>query len=255
MNKEDLLTLTPVTDYQAPDLPTFATVKPEILKRMPSRWRNKTLVATVGLLGIAALAGCSVNEEIPQLESQYQGEYSLGQINRTEPHELVVGLHFGGFGGAPIYVAHLTEQEVREFILTNLTAAGLNFDESMERYFVAAAEFGGTYFDHFDSERRVGIINLSWSESTAFGGGIHSTSIPYGGPQEWVEQMVNEDIVRQELGITFGLFTSLGYHLDWDYEREINPEEATEIAPILVENLDEQIQAFIERLRNKGIID
>ena len=39
-NKNDLLTLTPLGDYEAPKLPTYSDTKPNLEKRIPQRCNN-----------------------------------------------------------------------------------------------------------------------------------------------------------------------------------------------------------------------
>ncbi|MCL2563710.1 MAG: hypothetical protein FWE08_06715 [Oscillospiraceae bacterium] len=88
--------LIPAKSYTPPQYPTRADTRgnPALLKKLPSKWRkNAAAVACIGLLGIALLSGCTT--------SSPNGN---GNDCGWDDH-----LHHGGSGGAPIYVAHLTE--------------------------------------------------------------------------------------------------------------------------------------------------
>ena len=97
-----MLEIKSVESYEPPKIPTFDDDNSELLKKLPSRWqRNAKVLACIGIMGTITLSSLA-NAAVPQ------------------PSEL----HHGGAGGAPIYVAYSTEQE----ITVTLNGAPIEFD-------------------------------------------------------------------------------------------------------------------------------
>ena len=44
-NKDDVLTISPMEDYKAPELPTYDENKPDLLGKQPKRWKKKAIIA------------------------------------------------------------------------------------------------------------------------------------------------------------------------------------------------------------------
>jgi len=122
----DLSTLAPMEDYQAPGIPTYKDEKPDLMQKVPARWQSKAVnAAIVGILGTAALAGCGngvVEQPVTPRDRITSPRAQMSTYYCTT-------LHHGGSGGAPIYVAYNTEQEVLGMIRNQFGAAGLNFSE------------------------------------------------------------------------------------------------------------------------------
>jgi len=182
MVKDDLLKLAPMTEYQAPELPTLKEVKSELLEKVPKRWKSKAVMATaVGLFGATTLTGCgNVNGSFTPIENTGQ-PILAPSINRSRTY--CSDLHFGGSGGAPIYVAHLTETDALNLIGQQFAAAGINLETALPRPRINAEDihyelgnFGeawgyGTMFPHyvemqlFNEASGTGVVlikNWSW---------------------------------------------------------------------------------------------
>ncbi|MCL2837705.1 MAG: hypothetical protein FWE04_01370 [Oscillospiraceae bacterium] len=134
MGNNDLLSINPVENYDAPRIPPLDdNGNAEMLKKLPNRWKKKAaVIACAGIMGISALTGC------------------MGH------RELDIRFHHGGMSSGPMYVVQLTEQEALGIIRTRLEAAGLNFDVESPGYSVAV---GGRIvsLDLFDSKRNVAV--------------------------------------------------------------------------------------------------
>ena len=134
--RDNLLTLAPIEDYEVPKLPTLEKAEAELLKKMPSRWKKKALVAAVGLgmFGAVSLTGCD--------------------------------FHFGGAGGGPIYVAHFTEYDAMSIIQTRLEAYGLNFKDNVPPYIIDLTNWQELELSLFDSENNVAIAFINFQPDT-----------------------------------------------------------------------------------------
>jgi len=226
LTEGNLLTLVPMADYKAPDLPRLGEAKLEFLKQIPSRWKNKAMIAAVGLslLSAVPLSGCNV--------------------------------HHGGAGASPMYVVHLTEQEALAMIRNELEAVGLNFENETPPYTIE--RWGGLRWRHeigldlFDEEKNVAItfINM-YDDATSSvdwdnGGG--------GGSHRWRTEHIATEFAEEYPEITFGVFYNPSRGREWRHRDRARPHTTEEIE-ILTERLDNQIQTFIEQLREKGIIE
>jgi len=252
----NLLTLAPMEEYAAPKFPTYKDEKPELAKKMPSRWRNKAVIAaTVGILGTTALTGCSVIENVMPNYTIYCPD-----------------LHHGGAGGGPIYVVHLTEQEALGIIRSQLEEVGLNLTEISPQLGVTINnvyvedDWGDDAFRMFnndiemqllDEENEIGIalVNRHWGWRLDGECTIDTQA-------RIVQQFLNEHDLN--VGVIFRRSLEIdeawGEDAVWDEERFIYVngafEERVDDARVQIENmLIEQIQEFIEQLQEEGIID
>lgn len=223
MNKDNLITMMALDNYETPKLPTLEKANPELLKKVPSRWKNKALIAAASLSILSAipLSGCT-------------------------------GLHHGGAGMAPIYVAYLTEQEVLGIVQTRLAEIGLKTIiptdlETMTttiHHRVTSRETVGISL--FNEENRLGIVIINLGERNGHSG-HWNTSVRR---EEIETQLRNEKV--DHIHILF---------VPDDHFEEMNGSlEAREnqiilahgrIENRLLENLDE----LIENLRSQGIIE
>ena len=244
MESKNILTLTPLGDYEAPKLPTYSDAKLNLEKKIPHRWKNRALIAmTAGLLGTTALTGCSVSQNVEPAPTIYCPD-----------------LHYGGAGGGPLYVVHLTEQEALEMIRNQLEEVGLNLNEVLSPYNVIVEGIYEEGFDGgephrlfqngiemhlLDEENEIGIVTHRW------GWALDGTCT--------IE--TNERIVQRfldEHDILVGVFFRGRIHIGWDDNGRDLEEYEDEIAQAMIslENeLTDQIQDFIAQLREEDIID
>jgi len=250
-NKEDVLTISPMTDYKVPELPTYEENKPDLASKLPSRWKSKAAIAAVsGILGASALTGCTLFErEASSSSNNFQlsdcGEEDWWGTLSNFQYDLCIRSHHGGFVG-PSYVAHLTEQEVFGIISSRLEAVELNFNDSSPEYIVdiwRPYSEEGIAIDLFNSEHNVGIVHASWLESYQ----------PFYAHGRAFSSVVAEAFVEQVPNLTVGVFNTPGQNLG--FEDSLNASNAAEIRSELLEDLDEQIQEFIDQLQEEGIID
>ena len=235
--KVNLLTLTPIEDYQSPDLPTYADDKPNLKKKMPHRWKSKVMVAAVaGLLGASMLTGCSMVESL-----------------RFDPFDYAT--HHGGFSGAPIYVAYLTEQDALEIIRTRLEDAGLNFNSLPPAYTIIYSdgrierEVG---LDLFDEE--AGVAIALFNDHGGFERGRVSLFWSAEDATEFAHGATNEFNNRYDLLVRVFTNREIGQGI-CDFNRGQFNRRKEEMNEELHNELDEQIQDFIRELQVLGIID
>jgi len=257
-----MLVIKPVTKYDAPKIPTLDETRenPALLENLPHRWKkNAAVIACIGFAGVLTLSGCGL---------QHRGDVPLPTANpyyrpfvytQVVEQELVFRIHGGG-GGSSDYVAHLTEQEALGIIRLRLEEAGLRFDANPPgyvsptnpgRWFLTGDEM--TFeIDLFDAVKGVAVTNISWAESTRAWGG------PWRGE---LADIVANEFSSQNSDIAFGVFYNPGRFLgaawDWDDEENLaspSDEEIEASRPILVERLNAQVDAFIEFLKDEGIL-
>ena len=248
-NKEDqvnILTLAPMTEYNVPELPTYEADKPDFTSKLPYRWKSKAIAAiATGILGINVLSGCSIFEQvIPEACGVDEWWAELSNFR----YDLCVRLHHGGAGVA-VYVAHLTEQEVFGIIKDRLAAASLEFNDEPPEHDVDIWGFfeQDTAIDLFNSQDNIGIIHLSWAGS----------NMPFSSRGRDASQMVANAFSEQAPDINIGVFNTPGQRLrdeNWN-EIRLTRSNAVDIRANLLENLDEQLQEFLDQLQEAGVID
>ena len=233
--KVNLLTLIPVEDYKSPDLPTYVDDKPNLEKKVPSRWKNKVMITAIaGVLGTSMLTGCSMVESL-----------------RFDPHDYAT--HHGGAVGSPIYVAYLSEQEAIEIIRTQLEDAGLNFNSLPPAYTITYGEGWRERevgLDLFDEE--AGVAIALFNDQPGRGGmGIFESAESV---SEFAHGATNEFNNRYDLLVR--VFTNRGIGQDiWDFNRGEFNRRREEMYEEINSELDEQIQDFIAQLRELEIIE
>jgi len=253
MSKDNLLTMTPLADYEAPKLPTLKDA-PSLENRMPKRWQRKAvLTAATSILGLTALTGCRTI--IP------------------ERNIYCPDLHFGGAGGAPQYVVRLTEQEVIDVILTQTNAAGIEFSEVVPPRSVTA---DGIYIDWEDGEpsrlfnHKIELILIN--EEHGIGIVLDASLFRWDWGQnndascfEAATQRIQDKFLREHnIQIEFiprrqQWIDEFDYWYDEEFEEgseeQIAFEERREAAILtLMRRLEDDIEAFITQLREEGII-
>jgi|GEM_PF-1486691 len=302
--------LTPIKNYNAPNLPTLETVRknPELLKKLPRRWQKKAaIVACLSVAGVTALTGCTSPDEkihdggsatIPdyvEYPTEQLPEFSFGDVLHFVPYSMEQGFpfdkvpevelperndiaseayaairaqlktaqldvktHHGGESGEPFYVVYFTEQEAFGFIRAKLEAEGLNLSENTPDYSVT--HWGQKFtIDLFDSEKNVGVSQISrandWMENVFAGDvarefAVQHENITVGAFNNPAEEIADGWRIREEHGLN-----------RWDdneaYEalkERLISERTPEARATLIENLDTQAQAFIDRLKTEGIL-
>lgn len=135
MSKDNMITLMAMDDYTSPNMPTLVEAKPQLLKKVPSRWKNKAVIAVAtGIFGTTALIGCVAPTPTFTPIEDIEEPLLVAPI-RMETY-YCSDLHHGGSGSAPIYVAYLTEQEALGMIRNQLEAAGLTLNEVSPQQYV-----------------------------------------------------------------------------------------------------------------------
>ena len=264
---------TPVTNYQAPNIPTLDELsgQPDLLKQMPNRWKkNAAVLACVGLIAPLTLSGCGILGQ-PSSDSSYvpySNNYTNGndynnyisnlQYIPFSYNDLKVRLHGGGAGFAS-YVVYLTEQEALNFIRYQLERAGLRFvDEPPD--ITATVGFDGSSqyvgLDLFDGNHGVGVTFLDrWDSCIPFmGSGQHIADI--------VAERFSEETDDVLVGVFYTFLASAGIGGicccdgdEWGEPSDRAIRNAKLAArPRIEENLMEQAEQFIELLKREGIL-
>lgn len=227
--KNDLLTLASMQYYDAPKLPTLETYKPDLLKNVPSRWKNKMKMTTVaGLFGMTLLTGCSVYE-------------ALMPVSDYDYYLVDDWMHHGGSGGAPLYIAYLTEQEALEIIKTQLEKAGLNFEEISSRYHLQVDNWATAELILADEERdlTIAFIDRWWT--------WHNEDYEIKERLEITEAAIQQ--FRDEFGVEVSSVIFNPTDEVW------NENDKLAIKAGFEEDLTRQVQNFIEQLRTDGVVE
>jgi len=289
--KYDLTALCPVKSYSPPELPALKEGRndPVMMKKLPLRWQNNAkVVMCFGLIGTSmfTLTGCwggrGNGGGIPgfghhggsapmPIYVEQETEQEISGNNETEngteyfvptqviTEDLILRAHYGGSGGGPFYVVYLTEQEVMSIIRSQLEFLGLRFDakppdnivEIEDDFTLAVSRYG---LELFDKGKMVAIANVG------------------PGTGSWLADHVAEGFEQQGNKFVVGTFYTPGLSPDrefgflWndrfveDTWEPLEPDEnevsdAKERArPILENQLNAQIQEFIEFLISEGIL-
>ena len=272
MKHTDLSSLTPAKAYTAPEYPTLTDThdNPAQLKKLPSRWKkNAAVIACIGLLGVSTLAGCFAPESLYNKYGNYKEHYAAystyNNIDNKEENgaetevyngftdfDISVRIHGGGDGTPAVYVAYLTEQEALGIIRAQLEAAGLTFGATPPGY-RAEEEFWFDFgLDLYDEEKGVAVALV---EDRCFGwwcccyteriteSFAEQTDMPIGiipNPYEVLSDSRQPAFWWPEDGE------------EWVYGYD--PEQAAAAGTSLYRQLSAQVQAFIELLREQGIL-
>jgi len=109
------LSVSPIENYETPDIPTFDDNNSALLRKLPSRWKKSAkIIAGLGLIGALALSGCgggrNTTRELFPYGIVHNLSYTQGSYRGYSNANLLVRLHTGGMGSS-FYMVHLTEQE------------------------------------------------------------------------------------------------------------------------------------------------
>jgi len=269
------LNITPVENYNAPEIPTFEDNNTAIVKKLPSRWQKSAkIIAGLGLVGVFALSGCaSLGGRVRTLRPNnvtHNLEYSTGSYRGYSDGELLVRIHTGG-GGSSSYMVHLTEHEAFGIIRARLEAAGLDFNArppARSGLDFGETDLGRSYgdvdwhlvnhmprveFDLFDGRKNVGVSFVNWLGATR-------TFMP---EENELAARLEELFVGHRRGVSFGAFHNPGQHVRTERAFDssilgapISPsaEAVEEKRPILVRQLINQADIFIARLQLDGVL-
>ena len=153
------------------------------------------------------------------------------------------------------YFAHFTDEQALAIIQARFEEAGLNFTNDVPIYTVE--RYGGRRWgrdvgiDLFDEERNVAItfINLNANTISSVNSG--------GGSQHWLTTQITQEFSEDFEEIHFGVFYNPSVWRPWDMQRRwFSSQSHTDLEiERLTEQLENQIQEFIEQLRRDGLID
>ena len=263
----DLSDLCPMENYTPPSLPTLAEGKPKQLAKLPVRWqKNAAVIACAGIMGFSFLTGC-----VPQNTSNTPATgiaptltHMLSDFSNYE-YALDIRAHFGGSGAGPVYVAHLTEQEVIGIVRTQMRNVGVYMETAPPYSVEVPSDPNSLMYDHehithtvalnlFDADKRIGLaFNSTPSEQ-----GWHNFA--------WVDESAVSPTFMAQHNILADLIRPHGHTvLDtwgwWNDSDEDSPptfdgltdEEEQEVRKILHAQLGRQLQAFVNRLHADGI--
>ena len=260
--KNSELSISPVEEYNAPEIPTFENDNSTMLKKMPRRWRRK-LKTIVGIGLIGALAFGSVNTF--ERSNQHYINHNLGRtIGSTHGlgvfTRLNVRLHTGGMGSS-FYMAHLTEHEAFGIVQARLEAAGLNFDATPPPGHVfPSMETGGfnfldlalmsridsVEFDLFDAQRGVGVTFMPCLGTSRF-------MMP---SQYEIARYIEELLACEVNDILSSAFYVPGRHVGFGILlRRPHPHQLPQSHRILTRQLVNQVDKFIAQLQSQGILE
>jgi len=218
-DKEDLLHINPVKNYETPQMPTLENAHRDssLLKKLPSRWKkNATVVTSIGIMGTMTLTGCSLFQEGDTIN-----------VTAQQTIDFDFDMHHGGSGPAPVYVVYLTEQEALNIIRTQLESAGLNFNASPPEYKV-------------DLPRQNLSLNL-FDESKGIAVAFADSGLFEWESEDFVKLATEE--FAQKTALSVGVF----YNPKIDEWTGANAKDAEDM-------LIAQVQEFISFLQNEGIL-
>ncbi|MCL2721615.1 MAG: hypothetical protein FWD47_09800 [Treponema sp.] len=225
MNSENdcFFQLSPLKKYKTPKYPVYALARdnPDLLKNLPSRWKkNAKVISCLGAMGMLTLSGC----------------FPLHKCSRCGFS------HLGGSGGPPVYIVYLTEQEALSIIRTKIEIAGLNLDSIPpdNKVNTWGNDIG---FNLYNEENDVGLafVNL-------FRNGWQRCNTGY---NEYVAEEIRDEFAKQKSGTTIGVF----HNPDIPFGlKEPNAAQIAEAENILREQLEAQVQIFINLLQVQRII-
>ena len=270
-NKPNLLEIEfgPVKEYNDPQIPTLkeASEKPELLKKMPLRWKkNAAILASVGLASPFLFSACGEHFQGTRLSqlTNYYDENESGYAYNNEFLQNYAGLgittadlnfklHHGGFGMA-IYVVYLTEAEALGIIHRQLELAGFNFNAEPPDYVVGLVGDLEKGFDLFDSDLGVAIALFD----------SHKSNLPFfsrgSSLAQWVEGEFMEQVHDIEVGVFYTMLAEAGIsRTRIDRMESQMADRVIEIAkenaiPCIEENLSEQIENFFASMQEKGVL-
>ena len=144
---EQKILVSPVKKYAPPKYPSLdeAGRDPELLRKLPPRWRNNAkVVAAVGMLGAMTLTSCG-----GRITSQGDSEITETPVI-SEITEAPVITKFPRLPGLVVPSYILSEQDVLAIVKEMAESAGLNFDADPPDYADANLKL-------YDSEKQVAV--------------------------------------------------------------------------------------------------
>ena len=218
---DNLLNLVPMEDYKSPNLPTYREDKPNLTRKLPTRWKNKIMaITTLGLLTV-----CSFRDR------------SLPQGCR---------FHHGGLVNPPSYVAYLTEQEAFEIIRSQLEDTGLSFSRPLQSYDIEldSRTTVERVFISEEADVRIAFVDSWWGELEAKS------------RAEFVETANAQ--FEEDFGVTIDAFFFFNRsridQSEWQYD-EFRIEQCEGFRIKTEDDLVGQIQDFVQQLQEDGIIE
>jgi len=228
--------------YDTPKYPTLeeSQSNSKLLRKLPSRWKkNAAVIACAGMLALGMLTACSTPE--PPIPLIWDAVYD----------DLQVGMHFGGRGGAPTYLVHLTENEAKAILLARMEQFGLKFSSNIPES-APSLDFGGYIFnlDLHNSYHNVGFLFLS--RNSEIGWPVLMT-----GATDSVRYSF-ERITDMPIGVfyngTLRLTIPNIYTQRPNTPQEFTQEEKEQHREELRRRMVEQADDFIAELRTRGIV-
>lgn len=259
------LSVSPIENYETPEIPTFDDNNSALLRKLPSRWKKSAkIIAGLGLIGALALSGCgggrNTTRELFPYGIVHNLSYTQGSYRGYSNANLLVRLHTGGMGSS-FYMVHLTEQEAFGIIRARLEAAGLNFDATPppgivfdpvhEKYFsfnewAMRMGFGSLEFDLFDAEKDVAVTHVNWQ-------GPMTSFRPC---ERTLARNVADTLAVHASDIDVGVFHNPGRTVsNVVARRRVSYRQVAESRPIIVRQLINQADTFIAQLQSEGILE
>ena len=263
--------LSPMENYSAPAYPTRVEKPSATINKLPKRWvKNAAVIACVGALNLSMLMGCATpsiyqtNERNPPRRCA-DGTHGVNMENISHIENecefgLIISGHWGGSGSGPFYVAHLTEHEAMQIIRNRLCEAGICFDANVPNYIVSAKSPKTQYIEAtaelslFDERTRQGIIFPGFRWDRAFCWYFNPPSLSFEEARALVKQgFANQFDVSASIISVWS--ESIGnYDDNWEDRPTFTTEERRAARRTLEDRLLAQVDAFIEQLREDGIL-
>ena len=174
--KNEHFELSPMEEYNTPAYPTRMENSATTLKKLPVRWvKNAAVVACLGALSISTLTGCIIRDR-DILHGGGAGGAPIYVAYPTEENVIApdpIDLHGGGEAGAPYYVAYPTEQEMgnnRQNAEQCDCSSGAIIDAEREFDVIVHSHFGGSgagpfYVAYLTEQEALGIIRNELCEA------------------------------------------------------------------------------------------
>lgn len=259
--QNNLLTLTPLEVYETPEISTLKEATPEILKEVPSSWKKKAVLGTMGMLGLSFLSACTTKPSNGEEAYVSSLPYEV-ELPPELPNWSIINngqhcwMHHGGSGGGPVYVVYLTEQEALGIVRAELESVGLVLAENERLPKIEIEEGEDRWVQNYEIE--IGLINEE-----------HQIAISLVEPQEiqrpffrfnmeGIPEMIEDEFTVHHPDLSLALFCNPHSWLGW-WERDeaslVTDEDKDEAHERLVANLIAQTQSFIQHLRAEETID
>ena len=218
-DNECLSGIKPLKTYSTPKYPDYSQAgdNPDMLKKLPSRWRkNAKVLACIGLTGTLSLSGCF---------PFFLGDSTCSNCGFP---------HLGGSGGSPIYVVYLTEQEARTVMREKWESMGFDFNSTPPDYTVNISEEQDIGIDYYNEEKKAGLSLVSMYESGkhwCYGDNVYTAQMA---AKEFEELYKDVDV-----GVLYNPKKNIGMS-------EPNAKQKQAAQEALKAQLESQVREFIE---------